>query len=533
MALSLIQAGANLQIVDEDGVLSDPLILPAGVTLRTDIPPRFTASNNYVILVNTPSQPLTIDATGKVRLLSPAAPRLAPTIAGQAGGTLSGTYGGVRYTFVTLDSNFNIISESDYSPGSNTVTITSQFLRVTGLDTSPDEITLRRLYRTTSNGAILYQWVDLDGNILTSIQDDLADAGLSLFGAPILGTPPHLTTIGEFRGRLFGGSDTERDILFYTEAGLQYAWPSDNRLVIPPVGADQYGIVALAPRREALGVGRRNTLLQITGSGAEDSNGIPDLDVVILSKELGIESQESVRVFRDTAYFLWKDGVYSWGSEGLKCVSDGVGDKGNVRSWFVNDYFNVDMYPQAFAHIDQNYPIYRLFLASFGSNEIDTWVEYNITDGTWWGPHRTALFSPLSAFNRTNTSNNNIAVIGGPTAVYNDQTPHTDGVSTPIEFSVFGKRHDLGEPDEEKYYGELSIFGKKQSSGTTQIITVTGDLDATTQISNTWDMTKSRQRLGRAGLGKHMQVRFYNNAAGEEVVIYGYDVNPAFIVGRR
>ncbi len=110
--------------------------------------------------------------------------------------------------------------------------------------------------------------------------------------------------------------DTDIDHVRYTEAGLIYAWPEDNLLPIPLVGGDEFGVVALVPRREALGAGRRNMLVQITGSGAENGDDI-DLDIVILSKELGVESQESVRVFRDQAYFLWKDGVYRWGSDGI------------------------------------------------------------------------------------------------------------------------------------------------------------------------------------------------------------------------
>ena len=540
MALLVIQSGANLQLVDENGVVSAPLTIPAGITLRTDVPPRWAVYNDYVILVDTPSEPLTIDHNGIVRVLSPKAPRLAPILSAVAGGTLSGTYGGVRYTFVTFDAVGNVISESDYSPPSNTVSLTNQFLRASGLDISPNAISARRLYRPTSGGAVLFQWVTLDGNVLTSVQDDLSDAGLSIVASPILGTPPHLTTIAEFRGRLFGGSDTDLDHLHYTEAGFQYAWPSDNILVIPPVGADDFGIVALIPRREALGVGRRNTLLQVTGTGAEDSNGIPDFDVVILSKELGVESQESVCVFRDTAYFLWEDGVYAWNSNGITCVSDGTAAGiGNVRSWFdTNNYFNRDQFPIAFAHIDQSYPLYRLFLCSAGSNVIDSWVEYNLEDGTWFGPHSTQLFTPTSAFHRTNTANRYIPVIGSVDTLYNDQPTRTDGLSTPITFDIIGKGHDLGEPDMDKYFGELSIIGKAQPSAgiiipTMQVISNVGEISDTTELIQNWDMTKNRQRLGRPGAGKTMQLEFKNDQVGVDATIYGYEINPVNILGRR
>jgi hypothetical protein len=536
MSFTLIQSGAALQLVSDAGVVSAALTLPTGVTLRTDVPPRFIIYDRYIVLVNTPSQPLTIDGNGVVRLLSPKAPRLAPILSAVAGGTLSGTYAGVRYTFVTLDTQGNIISESDFSPPSNSVTLTSQFLKAASLDVSPDAITERILYRPTNGGAVLFQWVTLDGNILTSVQDDLADAGLSLFAAPVLGTPPRLTHIAEFRGRLWGVGEQEIDNLRYTEAGVKYAWPADNIIPVPSIGMDDFGVVALVPRREALGVGRKNMLVQITGSGVEDTTtGDVDFDTVILSKELGVESQESVKVFRDIAYFLWKDGVYQWSSEGLKCISDGTPDGlGNVRSWFITDsYFNRDMFSSAFALINPYHPYYRLFLASAGSSTIDTWVDYDIDDNTWWGPHRTDLFSPTSGFARVDAANKFIPVIGSIDSLYNDQNTRTDGSGTAITFDAIGKRHALEAPDIEKYFGQISLLGKAQPTGLLSVISRIGNLNETQTLTQYYDMRKNRERLGRLGHGKHTQLQFTNAEVGVDVELFGYEIPDINILGRR
>jgi hypothetical protein len=534
MAATVVQAGSGLKMINESGAVTD-LVLPAGIVLRTDVKPRWCVSNNYLVLVNTPSEPLIIDATGKVRILSPKAPRLAPVMSAVAGGTLSGVYAGVRYTFRTRDANGNIISESDYSPAGNSQAVAAQFLKAANLDLSPDEITERVLYRPTSGGSVLFQWVTLDGNIQTVIQDDLSDAGLSLFGAPILGTPPHLTMIAEFRGRLWGVGDIDVDHVRYTEAGVQYAWPSDNLIAVPQVGSDIFGVTGLAARREALGIGRRNMLLQVTGSGAEDADGIPDFDMVILSKELGIESQESVCIFRDTAYFLWKDGVYAWNSEGIKCVSDGKPDgRGSVRAWFATDsYFNRDKFSVAFAHVDKNRPVYRLFLCSAGSTTIDSWVELDLNEGTWWGPHSTALFTPISAFNRSDATDRNIPLIGTDAYVYQDKNTRTDGAATAITFDVIGKRHDMQDPDVEKYFGELSLLGEAQSGGLLTVKTRAGNLNATQAITQYWDMRKNRQKIGRAGRGKHMQVELINAEVGRDIQLFGYEVDPVNLIGRR
>jgi hypothetical protein len=609
MPFSILQTGAALQLLNAVGAVTD-LTLPTNVTLRTDIPPRWTVFGHNAVLVNTPSQPLTIDGDGTVRLLTPRPPRIAPILSGVTAGTLTGTYR-AKMTHVLNDVLGNVIAESDYSAISAPVTIASKLLRASSLDLSPDQITGRRLYRTTTNGAVYFQWVDLDGNVLADVQDDLSDAGLSLVAAPILGTPPLLTLIAEFRGRLWGVGSVAIDGVRYTEAGVQYAWPEDNYLPIPGLGADAFGVVALLPRREALGVGRRNLLAQITGTGSEDANGVPDFDVVILSKELGVESQESMQIFRDTAYFLWKDGVYAWNSSGLRCVSDGSTPKGQVRSWFAtDDYFNRDRYPYAFAHIDPNRPCYRLFLASAGSTTIDTWVEYDLKDETWWGPHTTMLFAPTSAFYRTNSANRTIPIVGSAETVWAEQATRSDtasrlsvdldlaianGVTSPtvyakteetwpdrdviyvpsfdaytipnmvvsptlfatyqaadvdaetettgaydlseataaIAFRAIGKRHDLGASDQVKYFGQLSLHGKAQTDGTLAIQARVGTLTSAVTITQAYDMTKTRERLGRLGVGLHAQLEFSNDELGVDVELYGYDIDPVTLVGRR
>lgn len=530
MALSVIQTGTSLQLMDEDGGLT-PLTLPTGVTLTTTVKPRWSVYNKNVVLVNTPSQPLAIDSSGTVRILSPKPPRLAPILSGVSGGSLTGAFR-VKETFVTLDEFGNILSESDYSPQSTKVAIAGQALKVSNADISPDQITLRRFYRTTDQGAVFFQWVDLDGNVLTTIQDDLPDAGLSVFSAPVLGTPPRLTTVAEFRGRLFGSGDTDIDNLRYTEAGIQYAWPIDNVILVAGFGSDQFGITALAARRDALVVGRRNRLVQIVGTGAETGTNT-DFDPVNISSEVGIESQETAKVFRDVCYFLWKDGVYSLGPEGITCVSDGSAMGGNVRSWFAtDDFFNRDRYPFAFAHIDITRATYRLFLCSAGSDTIDRWVEYNIDQKTWFGPHKTGLFTPVSAFTRSTGADTSIPLIGGPASVFQEQTTRTDGFAVPIEFDTVGKRHDADVPDQDKYFGELSLL-LTPTTGTIQIKSRTGELNATRTITQTRPMTKPRTRLGRLGKGKHSQLELVNNHAGQDVVVQGYEIDPVHILGRR
>jgi hypothetical protein len=537
MALSVIQSGTNLQLVSDAGIISPTLTLPTGITLRSDIPPRFVVFGRYVILVNTPSQPLIIDSTGTVRLLCPKAPRLAPILSAVAGGTLTGSYGNARYTFVTLDPAGNLISESDFSPASNTVTLATQFLQAANLDISPDQISGRRIYRPTNLGAVLFQWVDLDGNILTSIQDDLSDAGLSLVAAPLLGTPPDLTMIAEFRNRLFGVDRIDIDDLRYTEVGLMYAWTQDNVFPIPSVGSDSVGVRALLPRREYLGIGRQNQLLALTGT--DDT----DFSIVKLSQNLGVSSQESVAVYRDVAYFLWEDGVYQWSDAGIECVSDGkalvgtgsVQYHGSVRSWFATDnYFNRSMFQYAFGQVDPVRFKYRLYLFVAGSTTDITWVEYDLIDKTWWGPHLTSAFSPTSVFTLLDGNLVPRPTVGATDSnLYREQDTRTDGPASAIIMDVQTKRYGMDEPDLDKYYGELSVVGKAQTSGTMNIHLEVGELNASVVTDPIWDMTQSRQRLQRVGTGKHVEFEFTNDEVGQDVQLYGIEVAPVSILGRR
>jgi hypothetical protein len=532
MAFTLIQAGANLQFINEDGSVSAPLTLPPGVTLSTLKTPRFHTFTDIVVLVNTPSQPLTIDGNGIVRTLAPLPPRLAPVLAAVNGGTLSGTYNGVRYTFIVTDDFGNIIAESGYSPASSSVTIANKFLQASNLDLSPDNITGRRLYRPTSDGAVLFEWIDLDGNVITSVADDLSDAELSLVAAPVLGTPPYLTHIADFRGRLFGVPGDQHDYVLYSEAGVRYAWPASNSIPIGALGSDSVGITALAARRDALGCARREQIWQITGTGTQNVDGTIDFDTVRLSENLGILDQGSVAIYRDTVFWLWYDGVYIWNDTGLHSITD---DK--VRSWFTkDDTFNRELFSSAFAYVDPIRLKYRLFLAAAGSNVIDRWIEYDLKTGTWWGPHKTDAFAPTSVFSLapTITGSNLPPVLGsGSGFVFQEQDTRTDGAATAIDFEVISQAHDAAYPDQEKYFGKLSMLYKPMASGTLTVRSRVGDLGTANLLTQTFDLTKARDRKGRLGTGKWMLLEYANAEVGVDVAIEGFELDNVHTVGRR
>jgi hypothetical protein len=477
-----------------------------------------------VILVNTPSKPLTIDGEGTVRPLSPAAPVLAPTVAIGAVGSLSGTYTGIRYTYIVKDAAGNLISESGMSPASGSVTLTSDKLAVSNIGISPEsEVTGRRFYRGTTNGTTLFKWFDLDGNTLTSFEDDLADAALPTISAPTLGSAPKLTHVKEWRNRLWGTSEDTPDSLRYAEPDAWWAWPNTNELKVPILGDSSRGVIGLMPRREALGLGKRDVIWQVTGSTPTDFR------LVKLAESVGVESQESMAIYRDTIWWLWKDGVYQWNSEGIKNISDG-----KVRSWFQSDdYFNQDKFDDAFAIFDPTKLKYRLFLASAGSTTIDRWIEYDIETKTWWGPHKTGAFSPTCSFLLFDSADRVVPVMGSSDLyVWEPRTEATDHLATGIDFEVVTKWHDGTAPDMEKHWGSPSFLGKVQEAGTLSVTPYAGYLNAEAQTPMFYDMTQGREVLDRIGRGMVMKLKLNHSTYNEPVEIYGVEV-PYNVFGTR
>lgn len=530
MSFSLIQAGSALQSVNVDGSLSAALTLPSGVSLATNLVPRFCrftqGTTTYVIVANTPSVPITVDPSGIVRVLTPNAPTTAVALSAGASGSLSGTYL-AEQTYVIRDISGNIIAESDFGPlMSSAVTIASKKLTATFAVSPQSSVNATRLYRTaTGPGSQYFLWTTVGGNTSTTYSGDESDSLIGTVSAPLLGSAPDLTLVCEWGGRIWGVDRTHIDDLRYTEAGTMYAWYSLNSIPIAPVGSDSAGITALIPRRNSLGVARKNSFSTINGTSRSNFTQTQ------YGQELGCLSQESVVIYKDTAYFLWRDGVYQWDNNGFTNLADS-----KVRTWFTSgDYFNPAMYWRSFATLDPVSLTYRLFLASAGSSVIDRWIEFDFSTGAWFGPHRTDAFTPTSAFLVYGADQQPYHVIGSSTGYLSlDQESRNDWTVYPISMSAITKQHTAGEPDYEKYWGQLSVKGKVESGGTVTITPTVGETEGATagQVQR-WDLTKGRQRLGRLGVGKTMKLEFDNAELNRDVVLEGYEVSPITLVGHR
>lgn len=532
MAFLIVQGGTSLYKVDPTTGVATALTLPTGVTLSLTRKPRFAILNQWVVITNSPSRNIAVDPEGTVRVLVPRGPISPPMTAAGSGTGLTGSYQ-VKQSFVVSDTAGNLLMESALSPPSSAVSLTNKDLTVSQIALSDDSVTSRRLYRTSSGGALYYHWLDLDGNTATSVTSGLADAALSLLPAqPTILTPPagtlpgtRLKNIVSWKNRLWGVSDDPDDVdsVTYSEDGLVYAWP--NSITAYPTGQDSQGIVAFAPRRNELGILKRNGVWQISGN----SNATFQVIQLVYDKA-GCVAPDSVVVANDKAYWLGRDGIYEWGTDGVRNVSDGL-----VKPWFTTDtYFNRGRFVNAFAKYNEARNSYELHLAALGSSTEDRWVSFNLTNRKWFGPHKTGAFTPSHAYKGQDSNGLPIVLVGGTDGtIYtaNNSTYH-DGSATAIDFDVYGPFHHGDEPDVHHLWQSISILSKVESGGTLSIIPYLGRLNAAAGTTISHDLTTGRERLSTIGAGAMVRLRFSQATNNQGCTIYGYEL-PFLELGRR
>lgn len=534
MGYYVAQADNLLRSVGVDGSVT-LLTLPSGILIDTTKRLRAAVLGKAIVLVNSPSRNLWIDRFGTLRELAITPPPTQPTLTAVAGGTLVGAYL-AKFTYLLIDPVSRVaVAESDFSPVSTQATPATQQLQVGNIGVSARaDINGRRFYRTASGpGEEYFKWFDLPGNnfAVSTFTDGRSDDSLGVLSAPDdLGTPPgRFSLIVQWKDRLFAVPTTDIDTVHYTANRKHYAWPAVNTLPIKPLGADSVGVSGFLPRRDELGIARRDLIYKVIGDP-------PNISLVKLVEGVGVEAPDSVQVIRDIAFWLAKDGVYMWGPGGVSCVSD----ESSVRAWFTTDtYFNRARFQYAIARYNEKLHAYELHLAAAGSSNEDRWVTYYIDQKRWLGPHRTAAFTPSVAALLRDSNGVALPVIGDTSGYLwkvTESTTPSDDTATAIDFDVT-LRHNCGTPDIDKEFLQLSMLTQIQVAGSLIITPALGRVDASDQSSITHDLTTGRERLRRIstyaqGVGKNLKLRFRQNSAAQDVVIYGYEI-PWFEAGRR
>lgn len=521
----IVQAGTTLARVSAAGNVTT-LTLPAGVTLEGTKRLRGVVMGKLVVLAGSPSQNLTVAADNTVRVLCPKPPAYAVTLAAAAGGALTGTFN-AKATFYVKDRYGNLLAESPFGPVSADQAVSGEWLKATNVPLSAETVSGRRLYRpTTGPGTVYYPWMDVGGNTVTSVQDDLSDAGLALVAAPTdLGMPPKYDLVVEWRNRLWGKTLEAPDVLYQGANGKPYAAPASRTFVIPAAGADDArGITGFLRRRDELGVGRSTALHKVIG---DNENNFARKGV---AESIGVWASDSCQVIDDIGYFFGNPyGVYTWSSAGVTSISNDA-----VKAWFETDtYFNRALFDQAVGFYNPQRHSYTLLLAAAGSTDLDRWVEYDIATKKWWGPHKTGAFTPVGAVTLRDANNlAHAAWLASDGKIYKPQATKTDGSSTAVDFDVTTAKLSGESPATLKTFRRPVITTKVQSGGTLTVTPTVGGLAASAGTAASHDMTKGHQELPRVGDGELLSFRLREATAGQDVVVYGIEV-PFFEVAQR
>jgi hypothetical protein len=215
--------------------------------------------------------------------------------------------------------------------------------------------------------------------------------------------------------------------------------------------------------------------------------------LIDVSDQTGIESNESVAVWKEDVFFLGKQGVYKLGASGVECISDG-----KTRSWFTtDDYFNRESVSE---YVRLHRPGATEVSAASCSGWVeheDRWIEYDLTDGTWWGPHKTDDFTPTCGVAVSDSSDKMMPMIGSSGGyLAKEQSTATDTVegSHGIAFDVITPYDPQGSALSEKFWGGLHVAGKAQTAGTVQITPYVGRFAAAAKLAMNYVMSDGLQK---------------------------------------
>lgn len=531
MAFLLAQGGTTLYKVDVATGVATALSLPSGVTLDSTRKPKFATLNQWVVMTNSPTRNLAIDPEGTVRVMVPRAPTAPPTLVAGSGSGLTGTYQG-RISNIVTNSDGELLMESPLGPISQAVTVAAKDLAWSDVELSSDTINARRIYRNTDAGSTFYHLLDHDGNTSTAFLNNTADASLSLL--PVLsatltsppGTLPGIRfkNIIEWKSRLWAIADSPSllDTLFASETNKIYAWP--NQVIAHPTGKDTLGLVGFAPRRNQLGLLKRNGLWLVGGTSSSTGIVFDNISISnITSEKAGCVSPDAIVAVNDKVYWLGVDGVYEWSDQGVMSITDD-----SVAPWFKSDdYFVRTRFGNAFAKYNEARNTVEFHLAALGSVVEDRWVGFNLTNRKWYGPHKTDKFTPSHAAAIHDANVLPKTLVGGSDGVIyvaNSATYH-DGSQTAIDLDCYGPFHSGDEPDVEHFWDSLSILTRIQGAGRLTITPTVGRLDAVAQSPLYHDLTTGRENLDRLGDGPLCRLRFQQAVVDQGCGIYGYEID--------
>lgn len=287
-------------------------------------------------------------------------PAAAPLAVAGAAGSLTGTYK-VQYTYCRVITGTTVAHESNPSPVSAGVALTSETLSVPVLASTDPQVTRIRLYRTVADGTtpLFDQMVTNVDATLTSSQADIAlGAAVELDN----NVPPTVPWVVEFQNHLFGVKDPDNpNYLWYSKRWLPESWPSDQFLII---GKPDDPLQCAVPLAGALGVFSLRTKYAVRGNIA---SGFVPVEAI---STRGTVAPQSVLVTSRGVGFWARDGI--WATNFLQGDQELTTD---ISPLFgkdvINDYHPVDLDQAAqFGLAEYKQRIYASYVDRAGKNLI-------------------------------------------------------------------------------------------------------------------------------------------------------------------
>lgn len=150
------------------------------------------------------------------------------SVASSAVGILTGAY---IYGYTNVNSN---LVESDLSPLTATLTVTTGQIRVTSISVQPTSfgVEQRYLYRSKTSATTLFRVGVLSNNTATTFVDNIADTALGALAPDDNGVPPKYSWIIAHKNRLWCNDTEDPGVLWYSDLDAPYTFKSTNTELI-------------------------------------------------------------------------------------------------------------------------------------------------------------------------------------------------------------------------------------------------------------------------------------------------------------
>jgi hypothetical protein len=275
------------------------LVTSLDASLRTALQPQRPLTDPLTWVFVADDSGMKKTSGGVVRTWGVAAPTAAPTLAAGAASSLSGVYT-VSFTYVRK-SGTALCHESNPSPTSLPITITSTNISVTGLtDSSDAQVTHKRIYRTVNGGSTRLLDQEIAQGVTTATLS-VADTALGAAVETDNDLPPTTHALALHQEHLFLLDSDNPDYLWWTKRYRPESVPAANLLRIGTPSDPLSGLVSLVG---LLGVFTPTTKYRILGNA---TSGFVHQEAL---SSRGTPAPQAAIATEKGCFFVARDGLF-------------------------------------------------------------------------------------------------------------------------------------------------------------------------------------------------------------------------------